>query len=67
MTFEQLEERVLTLERELAEIKTLLLTEGPRKKDWRRTVGMFANDPEFDEILRLGREWRERENKQEME
>jgi hypothetical protein len=26
------------------------------------TFGMFAADPEFDEIVRLGREYRERAN-----
>jgi hypothetical protein len=29
------------------------------------TIGMFANDPEFDEIARLGREYREQANSEE--
>jgi hypothetical protein len=27
------------------------------------TFGMFADDPDFDEVLRLGREYREQENR----
>jgi hypothetical protein len=30
--------------------------------DWKSTVGMFADDPDFDEILRLGREYRRKMN-----
>ncbi len=30
-------------------------------KDWRRTVGIFANDPDFEEAVRLGREYRGRQ------
>ena len=26
---------------------------------WKRIVGAFADDPEFDEAMRLGREYRE--------
>lgn len=40
LTLESLAKRVEALERQLAEQK------GERKKDWRRTIGMFA-DSEF--------------------
>ena len=38
-----LEERVMTLEHQVAELQTALAN-GTRPRDWRRTVGMFAGD-----------------------
>jgi hypothetical protein len=50
-----LKERVEALERQMQE-----LTSPPaRKKDWRKTIGMSANDPVFDEMVELGRQYRE--------
>jgi hypothetical protein len=37
--------------------------QAPREKDWRRTVGMFANDPTFDEFLAECRAIREADRK----
>ena len=53
-----LEERVATLEQEVEQLKKLLLRTKP-EKDWRRTVGMSVNDPGYEEMVRLGREYRE--------
>jgi hypothetical protein len=33
------------------------------EKDWRKTFGMSANDPGFDNMIRLGREIREQDQK----
>jgi hypothetical protein len=61
MTLEQLEERVHELERQVAELRT-----GPTPLrpmgSVEETFGMFADDPEFDEIVRLGREYRNQVN-----
>ena len=51
-----LEERLSNVEKELAELRRLVASKT--SKDWRKTFGMFADDPEFDEILRLGSEIR---------
>lgn len=52
-----IEERVAILEKELTHLKQLM--QGTRvEKDWRKTFGMSANDPGFDEMIRLGREIR---------
>lgn len=52
-----LEHRVEALERELAQIKRQL--EKLRVPSWfDRVAGSFRDDPEFGEILRLGREFR---------
>ena len=56
-----LEERVAVLEKELSELKKALF-EKKVEKDWRKTVGMSANDPGFDEMIRLGREYREQQH-----
>ena len=60
-TLTLLEARVEAIERRVTDLRNRI-TIGGRTKDWRRTIGMFANDPVFDEIVRLGREWRESEN-----
>ena len=53
-----LEMRVEDLER-----KVTALTSEPsrmtRTKDWRRTVGIFKDDSDFEEAARLGREYRQ--------
>jgi hypothetical protein len=61
-----LEERVATLEREVAELRALLKPTW-RVKDPRRTFGMFKNDPTYAEIVELGRKWREKENRKSLE
>ena len=57
-------ERVDALEQEIQGIKSLLQREQTAK-DWRKTFGMSQNDPGFEEMIRLGRELREHERKQE--
>lgn len=61
MTLQQLEERLLKLEEKFQKLEKQLPFASPAKS-WRDTFGMFANDPDFDEVLRLGREYREQEN-----
>lgn len=31
----------------------------PQKRWWREIAGTFANNPDFEEAMRLGREYRE--------
>jgi len=54
-----IEERVKSLEEEVAGMKALLGGAPPRGPDWERTVGTFEGDPLFQEAMRLGREYRE--------
>ena len=54
-----IEERLTAVERELANLKTRLPPE-PKPENWVEKIsGSFKDDPEFDEILRLGREMRQ--------
>ena len=54
-----MEERVRSLELEVAGMKALLTRSTSRRKDWESTVGTFEGDPLFKEALSLGREYRE--------
>lgn len=53
------EERVQSLEQEVAGMKAILGKTAPVKNDWESTVGAFESDPLFKQALRLGREYRE--------
>lgn len=52
-----LEKRIASLERDFEQFKKRL---RPLPKGWGETFGMFANDPDFDNIVRLGREYRQK-------
>jgi hypothetical protein len=53
MTRGQIEARLSALEEEIARLKRLA------KPWWEQMWGTFANDPAFDEAMRLGRRYRE--------
>jgi hypothetical protein len=55
-----LEKRLTELEKKVAELSAQP-TRSNRKKDWRRSIGVFRNDPDFDEAVRLGRKYREQQ------
>ena len=56
----QLERRIHALEAQIAWLKAELEeVRGPQIPWWEKISGSFANDPEFEEAMRLGREWRE--------
>jgi hypothetical protein len=61
MTLEQLEQRVSDLERHVAELRRSL-TSRHLLGTVEDTFGMFRGDPEFDEMIRLGREYRDKAN-----
>lgn len=64
MTLEQLEKRVDDLERQLSEIRdSLPFSHIP--KSIGETFGIMGNDPDFEEIVRLGREYRRQVNSEE--
>ncbi len=54
-----LEERVAAVEQELAELKQQTKNEPTRLPWWEKIAGTFANNPEYDEAMKLGREWRQ--------
>ena len=55
------EERLTTLEQELAQLKVQLKVRKLQDDVpwWRMRAGAFKDDPMYDEAMRLGREWRE--------
>ena len=56
-----LEERVAMLEQELAQLKQQLKAETSSAPLpwWEKIAGTFANSENYDEAMRLGREYRE--------
>jgi hypothetical protein len=63
----KLAERVAELERDVQELKQALrerLPTEPRTKPakdaWRKSVGIFKNDPMFDDVIRFGQAYRRR-------
>ena len=62
---QSLEKRVAALEQQVAELKAALANgNGPREKDWRRTIGMFTGDKVmreiFDEAMKIREKDREK-------
>ncbi|MDB9308761.1 hypothetical protein PN471_08940 [Aphanizomenon sp. CS-733/32] len=56
---QQLESRVATLETELAQMRQMLSVLVPKKTPWwLKIAGSFENDPNFEEVVNLGQEWR---------
>ena len=59
-----LEERMAIVEKELSELKRRFNQSGS-KRNWIKMVeGTFEDRPEFDEVLRLGKELRDAEQEQ---
>ena len=66
-TTAELEERVVVLESEVARLKRAMNTpRRPRERWWHEIAGTYANCPEFEEAMRLGREYREAQKNDEM-
>lgn len=70
MTVADLAKRVDVLEQEIGRLKVQLATNGQSpgpasptghtgRHWWHDAAGSFADDPEFEEMARLGREYRE--------
>ena len=59
MTIETLEERVQKLESTVQEVQEQLARRpSAQKRGWRWFVGIYADSPDFDEVARIGQEWR---------
>ena len=54
----KLEQRIAILEDQVAQLKEKLSLNSP-KPWWEQIAGSFANDPIFEEAMRLGRAYRE--------
>jgi hypothetical protein len=60
MASSDLEKRVAALEAEVAKLKAESTKSAANQRPWWEEIaGTFADDPAFEEAMRLGREWRE--------
>ena len=60
MSNTQLAKRLTALERAVSELRARLdQGTGQTSRWWVETAGRFANDPVFDEIVALGKKYRE--------
>ena len=55
-------ERIEKLEIRVQELEELIAEKtgkaAPKKRGWRWFIGIDANNPHFEEAIRLGQEWR---------
>ena len=59
MSNTELETRIRTLESEIAVLKEKFKKiEKSEKPWWKQRIGTFADNPAYDEAMRLGREYR---------
>jgi hypothetical protein len=56
---EQLEERLAYLEAEVAKLKSKAENDAAPIPWWEKIAGTFADNPDYDEAMQLGREYRE--------
>jgi hypothetical protein len=64
VTQQQLEQKMAELEREVAELRREIKPLRPLRSV-PDTFGMFSDDPEFEDVVRLGREYRDQANAEE--
>jgi hypothetical protein len=56
---EQLEERVALLEAEVDRLKRMIVNNSAPQPWWEKITGTFSENVEYDEAMKLGREYRE--------
>lgn len=60
VTTAELTKRLMTLERTVEKLKAQMVRpSGSDRRWWMEDAGRFANDPVFEEIVRLGQQYRE--------
>jgi hypothetical protein len=56
---EQLEERVALLEAEIDRLKRMIVNNSAPQPWWEKITGTFSDNADYDEAMKLGREYRE--------
>lgn len=61
-----IEARIAALESDVDQLKLAArYSRLPRKRWWREILGKYADNPDFEEAMRLGREFRESQRESE--
>lgn len=55
---DQIEERIALLEAEVARLKTKVEDNSSSRPWWEKITGTFADNPAYDEAMRLGQAYR---------
>jgi hypothetical protein len=56
----QLQQRIESLERDVAQLRVMLPAQKPDAKAWlNRVFGCFAGDPDYKKAMELGRKYRQ--------
>ena len=63
-TITELEKRIQALEASIQELKAQLSGSGQPSRSWSDLFGKYKDDPAFAEATRLGREYREKQNRE---
>lgn len=68
MATETLEQRVQKLESTVQDVQEQLAQQpSEKKRGWRWFVGIYADSPDFDDVVQIGQEWRNADRPQEDE
>ena len=67
MTVDELANRVAALEAEVRQLRAAQAAADARPKSVLDLFGKYADDPAFEEAVRLGREYREQVNRESLE
>jgi hypothetical protein len=59
MSNSEIEDRLAVLETEVAHLKQQLVSSAAQMPWWEKNLGTFANDPMYEEAMRLGQEYRQ--------
>jgi hypothetical protein len=59
MSNSDLESRLTLLETEVAHLKQQVAASAAQSPWWEKILGTFADDPMYEEAMRLGREYRQ--------
>ncbi len=62
MSAQTIEERLTAVEAELQKLKREKEQDEAQAEEprgWKRIVGIFADNPEFEEAVKAGKEWRD--------
>lgn len=59
MNHNDIESRIVVLEKEISSLKTKFTQIENGEPWWKQRIGLFESDPSHEEAMKLGRKWRD--------